>query len=174
MKNYGRIALFALVGLPLLAAAHPTLEQKSAPAGSYYKGIFKIGHGCDGAATTSIMVTIPEGVVGAKPMPKPGWTLSTRSEKLAKPYDSHGRKVDEAVVEVTWSDGKLADAWYDEFVVAMKLPETAGKLWFKVKQACSAGSIDWVQIPEGKQTARELKAPAVSLDVLSGRDAPHH
>lgn len=174
MKTLNRIAFLALAALPQLAAAHPTLEQKSAPAGSYYKGVLKLGHGCEGAATTAITLTIPDGVVGVKPMPKPGWTLSTRSEKLAKPYESHGKKIDEAVVEVTWSNGNLPDAWFDEFAVTMKLPDTAGKLWFKVKQVCAKGHTDWTQIPEGDQTLRDLKTPAALLEVLPVRDAAHH
>ena len=36
-----------------LAHAHITFEQPAAPAGSSYRATFKVGHGCDGAATTT-------------------------------------------------------------------------------------------------------------------------
>ena len=148
------------------AAAHVVLEQKGAPAGSYYKAVFRVGHGCAGSPTTELRVEIPEGVTGAKPMPKPGWLLATKMEKLAKPYESHGKRVEEAVAAVTWSEGSLPDAFYDEFAVFMKLPDGADRIWFKVRQVCETGRIDWVEIPAPGQAMRELKAPAALLDLL--------
>lgn len=169
-KSTIAFALIAVLAFP--AAAHVVLEHKSAPAGSYYKGTFRVGHGCDGTATTSLTIELPEGVLGAKPMPKPGWTLETRKARLAVPYDSHGKRIDEVVATVTWSGGLLADAYYDEFVISMKLPETPGKHWFKVRQVCESGRIDWVQVPAPGQAMRELRTPAALLDVLPA-DAEH-
>ena len=59
------------------AAAHVTLENREAPVGATYKAVLRVPHGCEGTATTSLRVRIPEGVIGVKPMPKPGWTLAT-------------------------------------------------------------------------------------------------
>jgi uncharacterized protein YcnI len=160
-----RIATALLAALAGPAAAHVVLEQKSAPAGSYYKGTFRVGHGCAGSPTTSLTVELPEGVTGAKPMPKPGWLLTTRLAKLTVPVEPHGKHSDETVAGVTWS-GSLPDSYYDEFVVFMKLPDTPGRRWFKVQQVCETGRIDWVQIPQPGQAARELRAPAAQLDVL--------
>ena len=62
-------------------------------------------------------VRIPDGVVNVKPMPKPGWTVATVKEKLAKPLTlEHGRQLTETIREVSWSGGNLPDAYYDEFV----------------------------------------------------------
>src|SRR5690606_31052936 len=69
------------------ALAHVTLETAEAPAGSTYKAVLRVGHGCDGAATTAIRVRIPEGVIAAKPMPKPGWELATKEGEYAQAYD---------------------------------------------------------------------------------------
>ncbi|GGD37821.1 hypothetical protein GCM10011335_45690 [Aureimonas glaciei] len=44
------------------ALAHVSIEPTEAPSESTYKGVLKVGHGCEGAATTSIRVQIPEGV----------------------------------------------------------------------------------------------------------------
>ena len=49
-----------------LASAHIVFEQKQATAGSYVKGVLMVGHGCNGSATKSITVTIPDGVQGAQ------------------------------------------------------------------------------------------------------------
>src|SRR5215510_6504374 len=119
--------LFLLSLACAAATAHATLEQPRAAAGSTYKAVLRITHGCEGAATHTVRVTVPAGFRGAKPMPKAGWSLEVRKEPLAQPYESHGRRVSDDVVEVTWKatsrDSWLADAHYDEFVVRGQLPE---------------------------------------------------
>src|SRR6187431_3437823 len=113
---------FAAIAFAVLfasqAAAHVTLEKRQAPVGSYYKAVFAVPHGCAGSATVKLRVQIPEGVIGIKPMPKPGWTLETVKGKYATEYDYHGSKLSEGVKEVVWSGGKLPDHHYEEFVVS--------------------------------------------------------
>lgn len=134
-----------------LAQAHVTLEQQSAVASSNYKAVFRVGHGCDGSPTTAVTVFLPEGFVGGKPMPKAGWKLDVRTEKLARPYESHGKPVTERAAQFTWSGGRLLDAEYDEFVVRVTLPEKVGKQWIRVLQQCEKGQNDWAEVPvEGK------------------------
>ena len=174
-KSVVQAALTACLGIAASASlAHAVLEQPSAPAGSYYKGVIKVGHGCEGAATTSVTVLIPEGVVGVKPMPKAGWTLATRKEKLATPYESHGKRIEESVVAITWSGGNLPDAHYDEFVATMKLPDTPGKRWFKIEQLCTSGRNNWVEVPAAGQSRKDLKFPAAVLDVLPAEGGHKH
>ena len=63
----------AALGLGLLASAaqaHAVLERKQAAPGTSYRGVVQIMHGCNGKPTTRVSVTIPEGLIGAKPMPK--------------------------------------------------------------------------------------------------------
>ena len=168
--NFGRLALSAMVIEVSAADAHIVLEEPSAAVGSSYKAVFKVGHGCDGSGTTGIRVELPDGVVGAKPMPKAGWTLETRTEPLKEPLMLHGRKVDTRVSQVAWSGGLLPDAYYDEFVVRVTLPATAGKRWFKVYQTCEKGQNDWVEIPQPGQTG--LRREAAALEILPAR--PQH
>jgi uncharacterized protein YcnI len=110
-------------------------------------------------------------------MPKPGWALSTRREKLDKPYNSHGKAVTEDVVEISWTaagrDSWLPDAWYDEFVLRGGLPAEGGPLWFRVQQTCEKGSQDWVQIPADGTSTKGLKAPAVLLEVIPSEPITH-
>jgi copper(I)-binding protein/uncharacterized protein YcnI len=151
------------------AFAHIVLETRSAPAGSAYKAVFQVGHGCQGSATTGISVQIPAGFQGARPYPKAGWTLAVKTGKLAKPYDSHGKQVTEDVTSISWTaagkESVLQDAYFDEFMLRGQLPETAGPLWFKVLQTCENGSADWSEVPASGSSAKGLKSPAALLEV---------
>jgi periplasmic copper chaperone A len=149
-----------------MAHAHVVLDKKTAPAGSYFVGAFRIGHGCDGSATVAITVNLPDGMRGAKPMPKAGWTIERKLEKLAKPYDSHGKTVTEDVTAITWRGGPLSDAFFDEFAMQMQLPATPGSLWFKVLQQCEKGEINWATVPESGTSTRGIKTPAALLELL--------
>lgn len=178
MKTTQRFALSLL----LLAAtgathAHITLEQQEAPAGGAYKAVLRVGHGCEGSATRQLIVTLPPGLRGAKPQPKPGWTLSLRRAKLVQPYESHGRMIDEELSEVTWTAqneaAQLQDDWYDEFILRTQLPQQAGPLWFKVRQVCVKSESDWSEQPASGSSTRGLKLPAALLQVTPTAPAAH-
>lgn len=162
-------ALFSCAAAPLYA--HATLEQAQAPAGSYYKAVLRVPHGCEGQATHTVNVEVPEGLIGVKPMPKPGWDLQTRSGAYENSYTNHGRDVTEGVLAVTWSNGNLPDAWYDEFVFRGKLADTlepGAVLYFKTVQTCADGTMEWTEIPAEGQTRRDLRHPAPSLSITEG------
>ena len=165
MNTRTLLASLLIIAAPV-ASAHIVFEQKQAPAGSYYKGTLLVGHGCNGSATRAVTVTIPEGVQGAHPQPKPGWQLEIKRAKLAKPYTSHGKIIDEDVRTIRWYGNTLADEHFDEFRMLMKLPEQGGKLYFPVLQECENGKSEWTQIPADGQTTRDLKTPAAELEVL--------
>lgn len=146
------------------ASAHVTLEATKAPADSTYKAVLRVGHGCDGAATTKIRVQVPLGVRQAKPMPKPGWELTTVIEKLPGAYDWYGTMITEEVREIEWSGGKLPDAFYDEFVFRARLPDEAGAvISFPVVQECETGVHRWIEIPEPGKSADDYEEPAPQL-----------
>jgi uncharacterized protein YcnI len=150
--------------IPLLLAtagaaqAHITLEQPEAPAGTSYRAVFKVGHGCEGgAATKEIIVTLPEGLRGAKPMPKPGWTLTLSPGQIRWAANS----------EADW----LQDAWYDEFIVRAGLPAEPGELWFAVRQVCAQGEANWAERPTADNP--RPRAPAPRLKLLPARAEAH-
>ena len=170
MKTRGILAAALLAAaLPLGAGAHVSLEEREAAAGAPYKAVLRIAHGCEGTATHTVRVRVPAGFRGAKPMPKPGWTLELRREALAQPYESHGRTVTEDVVEVTWRaqtrEVWLADAHYDEFVLRGQAPLTPGPAWFRVLQLCEKGQWDWHETPASGTATQGQKSPAVLLEV---------
>jgi uncharacterized protein YcnI len=164
------LILAAALAAPL-AHAHITLEQGSAPAGAYQKLTFRVGHGCDGSATNGVTVLLPEAVTGAKPMPKPGWNVSTSSGALNTPLASGEGAITSGVREVSWKGGPLPDAQYDEFSMQVKLPEIPGKYYFKVIQQCDKGRVDWSDIPSAP--GAKLKTPAPVLEVLPAAGPAH-
>lgn len=176
-RNIFRAAVAVLSMMATAAHAHITLEYQVAPAASSYKATFKVGHGCAGSPTREISVRLPEGVRGARPMPKPGWDISVERQKLAVPYESHGRTISEDVVRITWtaktSDDMLPNAWYDEFVLVGQLPAKSGAIYWPVAQVCEQGRIDWTEVPQAGQKASALKSPAPVLEVLPGGASGH-
>lgn len=149
-------------------SAHVVLETRQATIGKSYKAVFQVGHGCAGSPTIKLRVQIPEGVIAAKPMPKPGWSIETVKGAYAESHAHHGMAMSEGVREVIWSGGKLPDDYYDEFVVntfltdALK-PETT--LYFPVVQECEQGTNAWTEIPEAGKAAP--KSPAAGLKLLA-------
>lgn len=157
----------AAAAISTVALAHITLETRQAPLGSTYKAILRVPHGCEGSATTSIRVKIPEGVVAIKPMPKPGWTIETVKGKYAQAHDtSEKAKISEGVLEIAWSGGKLPDDYYDEFVFRAFLAAdlAPGKaLYFPTVQQCEKGVTRWIEIPATGKSADDYPEPAPSL-----------
>ena len=183
LNTMKKIAVIGLLsgagGLFGSASAHVVLEYQVAPAGAGYKATFKVGHGCGASPTRQIAVDIPAGARGARPMPKPGWSLEVRREKLAQPYTSHGRSITEDVVRVTWTaktpEDMLQSAHYDEFVLVATAPEQASTVYWPVRQVCTEGRNDWVDVPRAGQKLSDLKSPAAALEILpSGGTAAHH
>jgi periplasmic copper chaperone A len=178
MKTFFKtLALCSQLLLVQSATAHVVLDDAVALVGANYRASFRVAHGCDASPTTAIQVFMPAGFQGAKPMPKPGWTLRVRRDKLTQPYSSHGKTVTDDVVEISWTangpDNALPDEWYEEFVLRGGLPAEGGPLWFRVRQTCANGSLDWSQIPANGTSTRGLKAPAVLLEVIPSEPVAH-
>ncbi len=160
------------------AFSHIVLQDGAAAAGASYRATLRVGHGCDGAATTGITVTIPAGFTGAQPMPKPGWTVRTVTGKLTQPYTAHGKTFTEGVTEISWTastpDNALPSDFYDEFVLRGTTPAKPGPMWFKVVQTCIQGVNAWVEVPATGTSTKGLKSPAALLEVLDIQAAGGH
>ena len=178
MKKHIPLLSVAMALLSLSAPAHVTLEYPVASAGQSYKATFRIGHGCGASPTRVVEVDIPAGVHGAKPMPKPGWTLDVVRAPLAQPYTSHGRRVSEDTARIRWTARTDADmlpsGFYDEFVLLAGLPEQAGMLYWPVRQLCPQGRQDWTEVPAPGQAWGELAAPAAELELMPAAGASTH
>lgn len=162
------LPLFAIVAIAGPAFAHATLEVSEAPANSTYKAVVRIGHGCEGAATTTVRVQIPEGVIVAKPMPKAGWEVQLVEGDYAQTYDYYGTAVTSGVTEIVWTGGNLPDNFYDEFVFRARITGFAPgtQLAFPVVQECGPDLAErWIEIPAEGQDPESLEYPAPVLMV---------
>jgi periplasmic copper chaperone A len=157
--------------------AHPTLEQREANIGAPYKAIMRVPHGCDGAATTRVRVQIPEGIIGVKLQPKPGWAIETKRRPYANSYPYyHGATLTEGVREISWS-GRLLDEHFDEFVcsgfVAASLK--AGEMvHFPTVQECEKGSSAWTEIAAAGQSPHDVKLPAPAIRLVQAQGHGQH
>jgi len=178
MNLFQTTSTFCLLACASLSQAHTVLEYQVATAGQSYKATFKVGHGCGASPTRQIVVAIPAGVQGAKPMPKAGWRLEVTREKLAQPYASHGRTITEDVSRISWTakttEDFLPNGQYDEFVLVGSLPEQAGMMYWPVQQVCEQGRMDWVEIPTPGQKLSDLKSPAAALELMPSAGTAEH
>lgn len=151
MKKVGSflVLLAALVATPVfsgVASAHVEMTPSEAPAGKPVDLGFEIPHGCDGAATTSIVVQIPKGARNVKAGAVKGWQASSAGATL------------------TWTGGPLPDHQTQDFPFRATLYGKEGEtVMFKTIQKCQGGtSTAWIQAMEG-DVEPEYPAPAVTL-----------
>ncbi len=172
------VAALVFVSACADAGAHVALEAKQAKVGAGYKAVLGVPHGCDGQPTTEVIVDIPEGVIGVKPMPKPGWTLSLSKGPYARSYAFyHGEAKSEGVKQVTWSGGSLPDEYFDQFVLSTFIAgelEPGAKLYFPVTQKCANGEQRWSEVPADGQDAHSLEHPAPQLMLVAGEEKHDH
>jgi uncharacterized protein YcnI len=159
MKRLLAPALLALIAMP--AMAHVTANPNNGVVGKYFQTSLRISHGCDGSATKSVTVKIPDGVMSVKPQAKPGWKVTITKQPLEHAvHMHHGKTATDKVTEITWS-GTLPDDQYDEFGLVMKLPDgPAQTLWFPTVQKCAKGENRWVEIPKDEQEWHAMPKPA--------------
>lgn len=168
----------AMLAASLFAApsfAHVTLAVREAPIGADYKATFRVPHGCKGSATVKLSVAIPDGMVGVKPQPKPGWQIEIATGPYAKPYHHYRSEVTEGVKSVTWSGGDLPDDYYDEFVLMGYLDSglaPGSRLYFPAVQTCEQGVERWIEIPADGKSPSGYRSPAPSLKLLPPVENP--
>ena len=163
----GSLACFALSAG---AQAHVTLERGTASPNATYRAVFQVNHGCGGAATTAVRVTIPEGVIAARPMPKPGWSVAIAKAPYAKSYKLYGEDLTAGPKEIGWTGGEIPDDQYDEFVVVARVTADfapGSTVYFPVVQECGAKASRWIELPAPGQDAHALKNPAPGVRIAA-------
>ncbi len=162
-------ATVATVAVPA-ATAHIGPSPSSAPAGQTTIVGFTVGHGCEGSPTRQVTIQIPAGVTATKPKPKAGWRITIKRGTLPTPVkDFNGNTVTKGVLEVTWSGGRLPDAYFDTFELRLGMPNTPGKtLYFKTVQRCVKGVNRWIEIPVKGKAEPDSPAPGVALVKSTG------
>ncbi|NQX25996.1 YcnI family protein [Microbacteriaceae bacterium VKM Ac-2854] len=155
------------LGAPLAASAHVSATPSTTAAGSYSLVTFSVGHGCDGSPTTSVDITIPDGINSVTPTVVAGWDVVKNEVQLDAPItDSHGASITERVSNVVYTaQTPLADGYRQAFTLQVQLPEdAAGKtLEFPTLQTCEAGSTNWNEPTVEGEEEPELPAPTVAV-----------
>lgn len=152
------------------ASAHATFEVPTATQNTTYKAVLRIPHGCDGQPTQVVRITIPEGIIAVKPMPKAGWTMDVKIGDYTRGYTLHGREVSSGAKEIIWAGGSLADGHYDEFVFQAQITDALPAnetVYLPVIQECATAKAAWNEIPAKGQDAHALKAPAPGIRILA-------
>ncbi|WP_375461741.1 copper chaperone PCu(A)C [uncultured Enterovirga sp.] len=171
----GALGASALVACSHIAAAHAVLERREAQANAVYRGVVQITHGCEQSPTVTVRVTIPEGAIGARPMVKPGWTITAARGPYARAYPYlHGATIAEGVKEITWTGSSLPADQFDEFIFSVRLTDgfaPGQSVYFPVEQVCASGSHRWVEIPAAGQDAHALAKPAPFVRVMAAATA---
>lgn len=166
-KILNTITLISTVAISLTAyqaSAHVTINPKHAVAGSYFNGKIRVPHGCGEFATTSVIVTIPDGILSVKPENIAGWKIDIVKKQLAKPVEYHGKPLTEVTDTITWSGGTLPNEHYKDFGLNLKLPADAGRLFFKTTQICTEGETAWDGEFSTPKERRALDKPSPYLD----------
>jgi uncharacterized protein YcnI len=147
-------ALLAAPVFPGAAGAHVEMTPSEVPAGKPVNLSFEIPHGCDGAATTSILVQIPKGAENVTATAVKSWKATTAPDTL------------------TWSGGPLPDHETAAFPFRATLYGKKGETFaFKVIQKCQGGAqTAWIQSTDGG-VEPEHPAPAVTLTSAAAEPA---
>jgi len=161
------LVTLALLGSSSLVHAHVSLTSGPGFANQSQILTFGVGHGCAGADTVRLEVSIPKEVTSVRALPN-AW-----GEPQIKTDDAG------LVTSVVWSKDKARekdDAYY-QVAIRIKVPDAAfSTVYFPTKQVCRAAdgkesSVDWSALPgEAAEAASgEETTPAPALTILPVR-----
>lgn len=150
-RRLAAAATLSLLGLLVLASpawAHVEVEPEAAVAASVTTLTFTAEY--EGAATTGLVVQLPDGAVVTDVPEKAGWTST----------------VDDAAHTVSWTGGSAPDD--ETFSVVVQLPPTPGEVLFPAIQQTTDGEEAWI----GQEEAEgEAGHPAPRLTLLADPNA---
>ncbi|WP_028281337.1 YcnI family protein [Arthrobacter sp. H5] len=164
-------ATTGLMGLGLAgAAAHVTVKPDTTAEGAFSLLTFGFSHDCDGSPTNKITISLPDGMIDAKPEIVPGWNVEKVTETLDEPMTlDNGSSVTERVGQIVYTaETPMEDGYLQQFDLSVQLPEGAGEtLAFPVLQSCVEGETDWSEIAAGGEDPHSLDAPAPSFELTA-------
>jgi periplasmic copper chaperone A len=162
------VAAALAFGGPSLSA-HIGTDMDEVAAGASTTLTFSIGHGCEESPTTSMRFQIPESVLNAAPVVKPGWSIEVEKQELSTPVDAgHGGQQTERTSTITFTaheGSAVENGFRDNFTLAFAAPDDEGRLFFKVIQGCTEGETAWIDEWDG--TGDEPEHPAPSIMVVA-------
>ncbi|HIW63102.1 MAG TPA: YcnI family protein [Candidatus Stackebrandtia excrementipullorum] len=181
VRRFGAVLAGAAVSVLMFApaAAHVTIQPGEAGGGSYSRFDFRVPNESDTASTVRLEVHFPEEspLASVRTIDVPGWSADVETVDLDTPVEVHGRQIDEAVSQITWTadseDDGIAPGEFAEFgVSAGPLPEE-GVLVFKTIQVYSDGA-ESAWIDEPTEDGSEPAEPAPVLTIVPGDGGHGH
>lgn len=170
LRGAAAVSGLSVLALAAPAAAHVTVTPSTTRAGAPAVVQFSIGHGCEGSATTSVTIRIPDQVNAVTPTRHPLWEVEEEVVTLDPPVvDAHGTRLTERVASVTFRAAEpLPEGERDVVEVALTLPPDAGTtLAFPTIQTCEQGETAWIEVPADGQDPDQLELPAPSFQLTA-------
>lgn len=155
-------AVLALA-IPAMASAHVGVSPDELTAGDHGVLTFSFAHGCENSPTTSLKVTMPEGLASVAPTMDSDWTIDIE-------------KGDDGLVSaVTYTAiAPVPNELRGAVSMAVGLDEdTPDSLAFPVVQTCVEGSTEWTQLAEDGEDPHSLDAPAPVVEVVAASADGH-
>ncbi len=142
----------ALLTIPTAAGAH--VEASGETADGITAVTFSFHHGCDGLATTSLRVKLPESATDVVPQDPPGWTSTVTDGQLE------------------WSGGTVPADGVGTFVATMRISDPEGSVVFlPTVQGCPDGKeAAWIDRSDDPEASNA--APRIVAGVVVGAPAP--
>jgi uncharacterized protein YcnI len=164
-------AAFAVVlCLPAAASAHISVHPNTVPAGAFATLDVRVPGEEEGAYAWKVAMQLPPGFIDADTENVPGWSVETKTKKLAKPIETDDGPIEEEVSEIIWTgdkkEGKLENGTFAQFPLSVAIPESyEGKpLAFKTLEYYSNGNVArWIGSPES-----EYPAPTINVTAKGG------
>ncbi|KQR45224.1 hypothetical protein ASF87_13240 [Microbacterium sp. Leaf161] len=151
------------LALPTMASAHVSVSPDELTAGDHGVLTFSFAHGCENSPTTSLKVTMPEGLASVAPTMDSDWTIDIE-------------KGDDGLVSaVTYTAiAPVPNELRGAVSMAVGLDEdTPDSLAFPVVQTCVEGSTEWTQLAEDGEDPHSLDAPAPVVEVVAASADGH-
>ena len=148
------------IAVPAMASAHVTVSPDELAAGDHGVLTFAFSHGCEESPTTSLRITMPDGLASVAPTVDSDWSIDVE------------RGDDGLVSAVTYTavtpvPNGLRGAVSMGIGLDEDTPET---LAFPVVQTCETGSTEWTQLAEDGEDPHSLDAPAPVVHVGAASD----
>ena len=163
-------ALALVLCLPAAASAHISVHPNTVPAGAFATLDVRVPGEEEGAYAWKVAMQLPPGFIDADTENVPGWSVETKTKKLAKPIETDDGPIEEEVSEVIWTgdkkEGKLENGTFAQFPLSVAIPESyEGKpLAFKTLEYYSNGNVArWIGTPES-----EYPAPTINVTAKGG------
>jgi len=169
-------ATLAVFGLGSPAAAHVTVNPRTATQGGFAKLTFRVPNEKATASTVKLEVQLPPDapIASVSTRPTPGWSVEVRNRTLDEPVTAHGAQITEVVDVIIWTaepGAEIAPGQFQEFDISVgPLPEV-DQMVFKALQHYSDGDIvRWIDEPQ-EGVELEHPAPVLRLTPAAGDEA---